>query len=96
MLFADAHSGHALCRDRLAQRRNIIVQTLDYLDAERRNLDVNRVWIAPSSQRKRRDFLDEIHAWYDAELQQINAALEHPDEPQGEKNPRSASSRRLA
>ncbi len=96
MVFADAHSRQALCRGRLDQRRNIIVRTLDYLDGERRNLDVNRVWIAPSSQRKRRDFLDEIHAWYDAELKQINAALEHLDEPQGGKNPLSASSRRLA
>lgn len=81
MRFADKPTRYAECYARLSKRRGIVVRTLEYLNAERKIVDASRVWITPSAQRRRRDFLDEIHAWYDAELKKINSVLERLNEP---------------
>jgi hypothetical protein len=75
MRFAD-NLRYALCRFRLMQRRKVVVRTLDHLDAEREIVDTNRQWKSPSTQRKRRRLLDEIHGWYGKELKKIDMVLE--------------------
>jgi hypothetical protein len=98
MPFADKRRKYALCRERLTQRRNLVVRTLDYLNDERKIVKTNRTWKSPVTQRKRSDLLDEIQGWYDAELKKINEVLERMNEQRTgfEKNTRRANSRRLA
>ena len=67
----------ALCRNRLMQRRKVVVRTLDYLNAEQKIVDTNRQWKNPSAQRNRRRLLDEIHGWYHIELKKIEIVLDH-------------------
>jgi hypothetical protein len=63
------------------QRRNVVVRTLDYLNDERRNVAINRIWKTSSTQRIRLSLLDEIRAWYDAELTKIDTVLKQVNEP---------------
>ena len=96
MRFADQRRRYALCRERLMQRRNVVVRTLVYVNDERKNLKTNPPWKPSLTQRKRLNLLDEIYGWYDAELKKINAVLERaPDEPHSEKNTRRVILRRL-
>ena len=80
MRFADQRTRYALCRKRLMQRRNVVVQTLAYLNDQRNMLKTGRLWKIPSVQRRRLSLLDEIHSWYDTELRKISAVLESQDE----------------
>jgi hypothetical protein len=80
MRFADQRTRYALCRKRLTQRRNVVVQTLAFLNDQRNKLKTGRPWKIPPEQRRRLNLLDEIHAWYDTELRKINAVLESQDE----------------
>jgi len=72
----DANRRYILCRDRLMQRRKVVVRTLDYLDSERNIVDTNWQWKNPSAQRNRRRLLDEIHGWCDIELKAIDMTLD--------------------
>jgi hypothetical protein len=75
MRFADQPKRYALCRARLTKRRVAVVRTLDYLAAERRQVDTNRRWSSSSTQRRRRDLLAKVHGWYAAELMKIDRVL---------------------
>lgn len=72
---------YILCRNRLMQRRRVVVRTLGYIDAERKIVDSNRQWMSPSTQRSRRRLLAEIRGWYDKELKKIDRVIEHLDQP---------------
>lgn len=81
MRFADKRSRNAQCRDRLAQRRKVVMRTLEYLYAERKSAQTNQTWKTAVTQRKRLNLLDEIYGWYDAELKEIDTVLDSLDEP---------------
>jgi hypothetical protein len=93
MRFADQRTRYALCRKRLTQRRNVVVQTLAFLNDQRNKLKTGRPWKIPPAQRRRLNFLDEIHAWYDTELRKINAVLESQDESLYDRDNRRANFR---
>ncbi|HXV81734.1 MAG TPA: hypothetical protein VEG60_17775 [Candidatus Binatia bacterium] len=68
-------------RDRLVQRRKVVMQTLDYLEGERNIVDANQQWKNPSVQHNRRRLLDQIHDWYDEELKKIDMTLDRLNQP---------------
>lgn len=81
MRFADKRTGYALCRARLAQRRVVVLRTLQYIDLERNNLETIRTTRIRPALRKRRALLDKVHGWYDAELKRIDSVLLHLNDP---------------
>ena len=72
---------YILCRDRLMERRQVVVRMLDYLDAERNIVESNRQWKDPSAQPNRRRLLDEVRGWYDQEVKEIDVALDRLNQP---------------
>ena len=77
MRLADKRTGYALCRARLAQRRLVVLRTLQYIDSERNNLETIHATRIPPALRKRRALLDKVHGWYAAELKRIDLVLLH-------------------
>jgi hypothetical protein len=63
------------------QRRNVVVRTLDYIDAERRTVATNRQWENPAARRNRTRLLDRIRGWYHTELRKIDTVLDRLNHP---------------
>jgi hypothetical protein len=59
----------------LTRRRKVVVQTRDYVDGERKNVESNRVWKSAAAQRRREDLLNTIYGWYAKEAKKIDSAL---------------------
>jgi len=72
---------YRLCRERLMQRRNVVVRTLVYLDTERNRVDANRQWGNRSAQPSRRRLLDEVYVWCDKEVKKIDMTLDRLHDP---------------
>ncbi|HXG52835.1 MAG TPA: hypothetical protein VNN77_15665 [candidate division Zixibacteria bacterium] len=53
----------------------MVVQTLNYVNAERGSLEANRGWKNLSAKRNRRSLLNQVYRWYTAELRKIDAEL---------------------
>jgi hypothetical protein len=75
MRFADKRIAYTLCRARLAQRRAVVLRTLQHIDSERNNLETIRGTRIRPALRKRRGLLDKVYGWYDAELRRIDSVL---------------------
>lgn len=68
-----------LCRDRLLRRREIVVLTRDYVDAERKLMDDKSREKMSAAQQGRKLFLDEVQGWYDREAKRLEAILARLD-----------------
>ena len=64
-----------LCRDRLLRRREIVVRTRDYVDAERKLMGGKGREKTSAAQQGRKLFLDEVQGWYDQEAKRLEAIL---------------------
>jgi hypothetical protein len=81
MRFGNKSSRNKICQARLTRRRKVVVQTLEYVNGERKTVDSNRVWKSQAALTNRRKLLDKIHGWYDKEAKKIDTVLARLDEP---------------
>jgi len=66
-------------RDRLRERREQIRLTLEFLGAERLDLQQNAQWVDPEAFRRRMRLFDRLTDWYRHETAQIDNALADAD-----------------
>ena len=61
--------------DRLRQRREVVELTLLYVENERREIATSGECLSEAAYRHRAWLLDELTAWYRAELRKLDSAI---------------------
>lgn len=60
---------------RLRERRNQILTTLTYVEAQQREVEENAEWKDASCERRRRSMLNELNHWYLGAMEKVESAL---------------------
>ena len=60
----------------LRQRRDVVEMTLLYVENERREIDTRVDCVAESAYRQRVWLLDQLTAWYRAEIRELDRAID--------------------